>query len=161
MDPLVLPRIIVAAAAGDGTRQRANRDLDGEQAGAGATLAALPTLHREAASGHEWVIADPESALEFLLEVRACQPPPGVEWPEGKKLTVHAEVSTASLALKMTRSRDWFLMDGQVRVDEDLVLAMQDQDRLAQGAQGPVPQPPPALDPRQRADQQDHRRTSA
>ncbi len=110
----------------DGIRQRANRDLDAERKAAAATLAALPTLHREAASGHEWVIGDTESALEFLLEVRACQPSPAVEWPEGKRLTVHSEVSAASVALKMSRARDWFQMDGEVRVDEELVLDMQD-----------------------------------
>ena len=110
----------------DGVRQRANRNLDGERTTASATLAALPTLHREAASGHEWVIGDTESALEFLLEVRACQPPPTVEWPEGKRLIVRSEVSTSGLSLKMSRSRDWFQMDGEVRVDEELVLDMQD-----------------------------------
>ena len=110
----------------EGVRQRSNRDLDAERAAAALTLAALPTLHREAASDHEWVIGDIESALEFLLEVRACQPPPTVEWPEGKRLTVRSEVSTSGLSLKMSRARDWFQMDGEVRVDEELVLDMQD-----------------------------------
>ena len=110
----------------EGVRQRANRDLDAERAAAAATLAALPTLHREATSGHEWVIGDIESALEFLLEVQACQPPPTVEWPEGKRLTVRSEVSTSGLSLKMSRARDWFQMDGEVRVEEELVLDMQD-----------------------------------
>ena len=110
----------------DGVRQRANRDLDAERAASSSTLAALPTLHREAASGHEWVIGDTESALEFLLEVRACEPPPAVEWPEGKRLTVRSEVSSSGLSLKMSRARDWFQMDGEVRVDEELVLDMQD-----------------------------------
>ncbi len=110
----------------EGSRVRANRDLDAEKRAAAATLAALPTLHREAASSHEWVIGDPESALEFLLEVQACQPPPLVEWPEGERLAVHAEVSAASLALKMSRARDWFHMEGEIQVDEDLVLDMQD-----------------------------------
>ncbi|MEI7606453.1 MAG: DEAD/DEAH box helicase [Rhodospirillaceae bacterium] len=110
----------------EGIRVRVNRDLDAEKLAAAVTLAALPTLHREAASGHEWIIGDPESSLEFLLEVRTCQPPPQVEWPEGKRLAVHAEVSVGNLALKMSRARDWFHMEGEVRVDEDLVLDMQD-----------------------------------
>lgn len=120
----------------DGSRQRANRDLDGERLAAAKALAALPTLHREAASGHEWVIGDPESALEFLLEVGACQPPLTVEWPEGKRLAVHSEVSAGSLTLKMAHARDWFQMEGEVRIDEELVLDMQDLMARLSKAQG-------------------------
>ena len=117
-------------------RVRVNRDLDAEKLAAAGTLAALPTLHREAASGHEWVIGDPESALEFLLEVQTCLPPPLVEWPEGKRLAVHAEVSVGNLAIKMSRARDWFHMEGEVRIDEDLVLDMQDLLARLSRAQG-------------------------
>jgi superfamily II DNA or RNA helicase len=123
-------------AAIDGTRQRANRDLDAERAAAAAALAALPTLRREAASGHEWLIGDTESALEFLLEVRAVQPPLAVEWPEGKRMTVHSEVGAGNLALKMARARDWFQVSGEVRIDEDLVLDMQDLLQRLERAQG-------------------------
>ncbi|MEI6986259.1 MAG: hypothetical protein WCK65_09025, partial [Rhodospirillaceae bacterium] len=120
----------------DDIRQRANRELEVERALAAAALAALPTLHREAACGHEWVIGDTESALEFLLEVQAARPPLAVEWPEGKRLVVHREVTTSSLSLKVARARDWFQMEGEVRVDEELVLDMQDLMRRLSQANG-------------------------
>jgi superfamily II DNA or RNA helicase len=120
----------------DGVRQRANRDLAAERRAAAAALAALPSLQREAASGHEWVIGDAESALEFLFEARSTQPPLTVEWPEGKRLHLRGEVSAGNMAIKVARARDWFQMEGKVTVDEDLVLDMQDLlQRLGQ-AQG-------------------------
>ena len=110
----------------EGTRQRANRDLDAEARLAKALLKDLPLLTQAGGAGHEWIIGDAGSALEFLLQLRERQPPVDVEWPEGKKVSVRATVSTASLSLKISRARDWFQMDGEIKVDEDLVLDMRD-----------------------------------
>ena len=41
------------------------------------------------------------------------QPPVAVEWPEGKRVSVRAEVSAANLSLRIARARDWFQMDGR------------------------------------------------
>ena len=120
----------------DGVRQRADRDLDAERRHAQAMLADLPMLEREATSGHEWTIGDAGSALEFLLQVRQRQPPILVEWPEGRKLAVRAEVSAANLSLKIARARNWFQMDGEVSVDEELVLDMRDLLSRLDRAQG-------------------------
>ena len=120
----------------DGVRQRANRDLDAERRHAQALLTDLPMLEREGTSGHEWTIGDAGSALEFLLQVRQRQPPVLVEWPEGRKLAVRAEVSAANLSLKIARARDWFQMDGEVSVDEELVLDMRDLLSRLDRAQG-------------------------
>ncbi len=117
----------------EGQRQRANRDLAAERSSADAVLAALPTLHRSSAGGSgssaggsEWLLGDLGSALEFLLEVKACPLAVSVEWPEGEKLRISPPVTAAAMALKLTRARDWFQIEGEVRVDEDLVLDMQD-----------------------------------
>jgi superfamily II DNA or RNA helicase len=120
----------------DGARQRCNRDLDAERRQAQALLAELPMLERREKSGHEWVIDDTGSALEFLLQVRQHQPPILVEWPEGKKLAVRAEISASSLSLKIARARDWFQMDGEVSVDSELVLDMRDLLSRLERAQG-------------------------
>jgi len=110
----------------EGQHQRAKRDLVAEQAAAATALAALPTLQRSQQGGHEWLISDVESALEFLLEVQACPQPLLVEWPEGEKLRVSAPVSAGQLSLKLSRARDWFQVEGTVAVDEELVLDLQD-----------------------------------
>jgi superfamily II DNA or RNA helicase len=136
--PCFLPGLgaAFALAVVEGVGQRAKRDLDAESAAAAKALAALPALRQQAASGHEWLIADAESALELLVQIGACQPPLTVEWPEGKKWVARAEVSTASLSLKLGRSKDWFQVEGKVQVDDDLVLDMQDLLSRLDQAQG-------------------------
>ena len=59
-----------------------------------------------------------------------------MEWPEGKRLSVRAEVSAANLSLKIARARDWFQMDGEVSVDGELVLDMRDLLSRLDRAQG-------------------------
>ena len=120
----------------DGARQRANRDLDAERVLAGALLADLTILEGRESAAHEWTIEDAGSALEFLLQLRQRQPPIAVEWPEGKRLSVRAEVSAANLSLKIARARDWFQMDGEVSVDGELVLDMRDLLSRLDRAQG-------------------------
>ena len=120
----------------DGARQRANRDLDAERVLAGAVLADLTILEGRESAAHEWTIEDAGSALEFLLQLHQRQPPLAVEWPEGKRLSVRAEVSAANLSLKIARARDWFQMDGEVSVDGELVLDMRDLLSRLDRAQG-------------------------
>jgi superfamily II DNA or RNA helicase len=120
----------------DGARQRCNRDLDAERRHAQELLADLPMLEQEATSSHEWTIGDAGSALEFLLQVRQHQPPILVEWPEGRKLAVRAEISASSLSLKIARARDWFQLDGEVSVDSELVLDMRELLARLDRAQG-------------------------
>ena len=120
----------------DGVRQRANRDFDAERTYAGALLADLTVLEGRGSAAHEWTIEDAGSALEFLLQLHQRQPPIAVEWPEGKRLSVRAEVSAANLSLKIARARDWFQMDGEVSVDGELVLDMRDLLSRLDRAQG-------------------------
>ena len=120
----------------DGVRQRANRDLDAERAHAGAVSADLTMLEGRELAAHEWTIEDAGSALEFLLQLHQRQPPVAVEWPEGKRVSVRAQVSAANLSLKIARARDWFQMDGAVTVDQELVLDMRDLLSRLDRAQG-------------------------
>ena len=120
----------------DGARLRANRDLHAERVLAGAVMADLTILEGRELAAHEWTIEDAGSALEFLLQLHLRQPPLAVEWPEGKRLSVRAEVSAANLSLKIARARDWFQMDGEVSVDGELVLDMRDLLSRLDRAQG-------------------------
>ncbi len=113
-------------AAIDGVRQRAHRDLDAERALADALSAELTLLDARESAAYEWSLEDAGSALEFLLQVGQHQPPIAVEWPEGKRLSVRGEVSAKNFSLKIARARDWFQMEGEVKVDDDLVLDMRD-----------------------------------
>jgi len=110
----------------DGVAQRAHRDLDAERALADALTGELTRLDGRGSSPHEWRIEDTSSALEFLLQVRQREPAVAVEWPEGGRLNVRAEVSAANLSLRIARARDWFQIDGELDIDGELVLDMKD-----------------------------------
>ena len=120
----------------DGVRQRAHRDLDAERVLAGALSAELTLLAGRGSAAYEWMIEDAGSALEFLLQVGQHQPAIAVEWPEGKRLSVRGEVSAANLSLRIGRARDWFQMEGEVQVDDELVLDMRDLLSRLEKAQG-------------------------
>lgn len=120
----------------DGERKRINRDFKAERETAKDALTKLPTLQRESTSTHEWIVGDPESAFELLVEIRACEPPLTVEWPEGKSIKVRNEVATKNVTLKIARSRDWFQVEGTIQIDEELVLDMQDLLQRLDKAQG-------------------------
>ena len=108
-----------------GRRQRVHRDLDGERAAATALVTACPTLE-QLGDGHEWLIEDPETCLDLLLELQECGKPVCIEWPEGKPLRVSGPISGERLSLGLKRARDWFQLTGAVTIDEDLVLDMTD-----------------------------------
>jgi superfamily II DNA or RNA helicase len=107
-------------------RQRANRDLDAERALASALAKELTVLDGRGSGPDEWIIEETSAVLELLLQVRQHEPPIAVEWPEGKRLSVHGEVSAKNLSLRIARSRDWFQMEGEVKVDDELVIDMRD-----------------------------------
>jgi superfamily II DNA or RNA helicase len=123
-----------------GQQQRAHRNLDAERAATAAVVAACPTLTRLDTDGHEWLTDDLESSLELLLELRACPPPLAIEWPQGQAIKLSPPLAAEHLSLRLSRARDWFQLRGEVQVDEDLVLDMQDLlERLDRAAGRFVP----------------------
>lgn len=114
----------------EGRAVRAERDFEEEIHAARALVRACPTLRERGGIG-PWIIEDLEEALDCLLELE--QAGPELEWPEGEKLRVCPQVSTARLTVDVRHSRDWFQLHGQIAVNESLVLDMaQVLERLAQ-----------------------------
>lgn len=120
----------------DGVRQRARRDLDGERGLADGLSAELSHLEGRGSAAYEWTIEDAGSALEFLLQVGQHRPAILVEWPEGKRRSVRGEVSAAHLSLRLSHARDWLQWEGEVKVDDELVLDMRDLLSRLESAQG-------------------------
>jgi superfamily II DNA or RNA helicase len=113
-------------AATNGTRRRVNRDLAAERAAVERLVAECSTLEPWRDGEHGWRIEGLESSLAFLEEVQSAKSSVAFEWPEGGSLKVTRQVGGAQLRLKIASARDWFEISGDVVVDEDLVLDMQD-----------------------------------
>ena len=119
-----LPRSIVVTEDG---RKILLRDLAEETAGVRALLAACPTLARQPGDQHEYVIDDTQTVLRILLELRRLVTADQItiEHPKGEQLKITATVGSNDLAVRVGKNRDWFEVDGQLTVDEDLVLRLE------------------------------------
>jgi superfamily II DNA or RNA helicase len=129
---------LMAAIAGEtvGTR----RDLAAERAHLTAVLDALPFLDEpdDAGAGYEWVVADPERALDMVEALPKLAAIAAVDWPKGKSVRV-VTVDVAQLGLVVKTERDWFRLSGRASADESLVLEFETLLAAAQGRSRFVP----------------------
>jgi superfamily II DNA or RNA helicase len=120
----------------DGLRQRVNRDLDAEISAARAFIDACPSLAPWRVGDHDWEIGDLAPALDFLVEARLFTGEVQFEWPDGEGLKTTRPVALSNVSFKLTRARDWFEIAGTLKVDEDLVLDMEEVLAKLDKAQG-------------------------
>lgn len=109
----------------DGKRLQTRRNLPEEKQLAKAAIKACPTLTRTEEQDGEWVIADPEDCLELLLELQALESRVVIEWPQGEKLRVSHNADLKDFNLSIQRQQDWFAATGELKLNNDLVLDMQ------------------------------------
>ena len=99
------------------------RDLVLEKQHLDAVLNVFPFLDADETS-HEWLVEDPEQALELVEVLPGLSAIAAVDWPKGKKIRV-VSVEAGGLAIKISHERDWFRVSGQAGVDEGLVLQLE------------------------------------
>jgi len=109
----------------EGKRLQTRRDLKLEKSLASQVIDACPTIPNEANSDSEWLIEDPESCLEVLLELQALEDRIVLEWPEGEKIRISHRAGLNDFKLSIQRQNDWFAASGELRLNEDLVLDIQ------------------------------------
>ena len=107
------------------------RDLVAERRHLSAVMERLPFL---AAAPDDmppdgcWVLEDPEQALAAVHELgqlsAAAEAVRAVEWPAGKPVRVLAPEARA-FATTLASRRDWFELQGELRLDEGRVLSLQ------------------------------------
>ena len=110
-----------------GKRMQAKRDLRYETRCAADALAALPLL---AGSGSEendgeWLVPSPDAALELLLQLQSLGESARVSWPEGAKFKVRHEASAGQCRVSIRQTKDWFELEGELKLNEGLALDLQ------------------------------------
>ena len=116
------------------------RDLDAERANLHAVVERLPFLAGgDVPADGSWLLDDPEHALAAVHElgrlageghaVRA------LEWPKGRPLRV-LEPPPRAFATTLASGRSWFALDGELRLDEQRVLSLQQLLALLREARG-------------------------
>jgi len=68
---------------------------------------------------------DPMDSLH-LLDILAAHPDKCiVEWPEGERYKIRGSVNFSNLNLKIKSKTNWFELQGEIKVDEDTVITIQ------------------------------------
>ncbi|MEC4813286.1 MAG: DEAD/DEAH box helicase [Scytonema sp. PMC 1069.18] len=109
----------------DGERLQTKRNLLEEKQRVNAVVAACPTLSSQEERDGEWLLEAPEDCLELLLELQELGDSIIIEWPEGEKLRVSHRADLIDFQLQIQRQGDWFAADGELKLDDTLVLGMQ------------------------------------
>ena len=115
----------------NGGRVYANRDLAAEKEKQSAFLKGCSLLQEMDDSDGEWLIDDPETCLELLLELEQQGDNIVVAWPEGRKMKVVAPAGHDSFSLKIRSKNDWFGIDGTLNLDGERVLSLKQLLELA------------------------------
>jgi superfamily II DNA or RNA helicase len=108
----------------DGKRYQTTRNLREEKKLANAAIAACPTLADYEEEDGEWLIGDPEDCLELLLELQSLEEQAVLEWPEGEKMRVSHRADFKNFQMRIQRQNDWFATEGELKLDDNLVLDM-------------------------------------
>ncbi len=120
----------------EGKRLLARRDLALEIRKMKLLEDSCPTLAMVMNNRGQGYLENPEDCLEVLLELKAMQEQGGVtvEWPEGESLKTPQPVSFEQMRLKVRKAGNWFELDGQLQLDEGLMLDMKTLLELVEAA---------------------------
>jgi len=110
----------------EGRPLQARRDLTGETALLKQVIQDCPVLEQAELVHEEWQLSQPEDCLELLLQLQAQAESVRVSWPEGEKFKMAAPRLDASrFQLSIKGERDWFAVQGELKLDENRVLDLQ------------------------------------
>lgn len=116
----------------NGIRTLARRDLTAEIKLFQEVLEQTPILERITPYRGEWDLPDPEDCLQLLLELEDKRKAGTViiEWPKGESLKLAGQIDFDQLQLRVKKQRDWFGIEGEVKIDDQLALDLQTLLRL-------------------------------
>lgn len=124
--PIVEPgeggEIIVSSI--DSQEFQTKRNLKREKKHLSEILQKCPILEEETHYNCEWAINDVEKCLSILLKLRQMEHVV-IEWPQGKKIKVHEQISWDNLQVNIRKKKDWFEISGSVELDDSKVLEME------------------------------------
>ncbi len=124
-----------------GRRLQTRRNLALEEQKAREIEESCPILDlaidNEQENDREWQLQDPDDCLQALMELQAIHEQVIIEWPEGEKLAVSHQASMKNLNLKVrTHRQNWFALSGEVVLNQETVIDLQELLVKMKGASG-------------------------
>lgn len=112
----------------EGVRTRTKRDLKAERELLNQVEALCPFLAEFESQNYEWELNDAEECLTAMSELETPRKEGKlvVEWTKGQKLKLLGNINFDNFSLIVKGKNNWFEVEGKVKVNENLVLSMQD-----------------------------------
>ncbi len=116
----------------DGVRTRTKRDLKSERRLLDEIEALCPFLAEFESQNYEWELAGAEECLTAMSELETPRAAGKliVEWTKGQKLKLLGNISFDNFSLSVKGKSTWFEVEGEVKVNENLVLSMKELSGL-------------------------------
>jgi superfamily II DNA or RNA helicase len=106
-----------------GTPLQARRNLNTERAAQRDLIASCPVLNDAEQEHGEWLLGQPASCLQLLVELQELDAAAVVlAWPEGESFKVNKRVTEKHMRLNISSHNDWFAASGELQISEDKVL---------------------------------------
>ncbi|MCD6184888.1 MAG: DEAD/DEAH box helicase [Deltaproteobacteria bacterium] len=118
---------------------QAKRNLKKEKKLADQAVSGCPRLfaiEESEAGDAEWHIEEPEDCLETLLELQALGKSAIVEWPEGQSYKIRQQADINKFHLRIKKQQEWFSVSGELKLDNDLVVSIQELFKLLNNSTG-------------------------
>lgn len=135
-EPLLVPGIgssEILVETSKGQKLNIRRDKEKEKEIKADLAGRIAWLQEMQTSTAEIFIDDDRDILDFLSEIKEKAPEVKVTWPEGERLRVAKVVSSFDISISIKRNRNWFELNGEVRIDEGLKLSIQQLLDRSQG----------------------------
>jgi SNF2 family DNA or RNA helicase len=112
----------------NGERTATTRNLKGELKNATTLREQVEILKNRRPNSGIWELEDAETCLQLLLQLKPLVDAADIilEWPKGEKFRVNAVVGFDQFKMSVNEKGAWFEVDGELRVDEEKVLTMQE-----------------------------------
>ncbi len=110
------------------------RDIEKELANASLLLDQCSEL--DPGAQWNWVLEEPETALDTLLRIQELGDKVTLEWPQGRKIRLTPPVNLANMRVSVRKQRDWFTLEGELALSNEQVLSMKDLLELLRHSPG-------------------------
>ena len=120
----------------NGERLQVTRNMELEMQFADRILTDIQTIESFDVNEGVMTFGNPLDALELLDILRRHGDITVVEWPEGERLKVRYSANFENLNLRMKSGVDWFELEGELKLDEEMVVSIGQLLELVQQGHG-------------------------
>jgi SNF2 family DNA or RNA helicase len=121
----------------EGEKVRAERNLKDEKKNLDTLLSQLSILEKIKPIEGVYQLDSAELCLELLMQLNPLVQENSIllEWPKGEKMRIAKIAGINQFSLRINSKQDWFEVNGQLQVDENLVIDMRQLIELSQKQQ--------------------------